>query len=119
MAGITGSILAVLGVISLCLPLSSGASISRHRTRSPVCDRGVTYYADPNDCSAYYQCIAGESVRIGCQPGLHWNKAISTCDRPERAGCLLQVHAQGDGADSNTSNESTSPLDSESEESTP
>ncbi|XP_058053821.1 probable chitinase 10 [Anopheles bellator] len=60
-------------------------------TSKPACDSSqklvcpaAGYLADPCDCGAFYQCIAGLPVqsnwRLTCQTGLQFNKNSNTCD---------------------------------------
>ncbi len=39
------------------------------------------------DCTKYYQCANGILYAKNCNPGLHWNNRLKTCDYPSNAGC--------------------------------
>ncbi|KAL1492113.1 hypothetical protein ABEB36_012603 [Hypothenemus hampei] len=50
------------------------------------CDPGQ-YLPDPNNCNAFYRCVAGELTKQYCAGGLHWNKERHVCDWPSNARC--------------------------------
>ncbi|EDV54306.2 uncharacterized protein Dere_GG21384 [Drosophila erecta] len=46
------------------------------------------FYADSNNCNAYYHCVtAGELRQQFCPGGLHWNNEAKGCDWPSSARC--------------------------------
>ncbi|XP_055935150.1 chondroitin proteoglycan 2-like isoform X2 [Argiope bruennichi] len=52
------------------------------------------------DCGKFYICDAGVPHLKSCQPGLHFNPALHTCDYPENAGCDSGFSKKGrDGFD--------------------
>eukprot|EP00794_Sanderia_malayensis_P003440 gene3440-3935_t len=44
-------------------------------------------YANPNDCTTYFQCANKRTFKRNCAPGLHFNAKIKNCDYPKNAGC--------------------------------
>lgn len=59
-------------------------------TEAPVgtCDPdGASLYADPDDCTKYYQCSNGLEYLKSCPAGLHFNPFNLVCDWPDAACC--------------------------------
>ncbi|XP_022107744.1 chitotriosidase-1-like, partial [Acanthaster planci] len=50
-------------------------------------DRADGHYADPADCSKFYQCANGFTYLTSCQDGLLWNSHINSCDWPRNVKC--------------------------------
>jgi chitinase len=49
---------------------------------------GAGLFADPANCSKYYQCVdANTPVSMSCQPGLNYNAARQYCDWPANVKC--------------------------------
>ena len=45
----------------------------------------------PDDCNKFYICDSGLPHLKECQPGLHFNAKIKTCDYPRNAGCSAGI----------------------------
>eukprot|EP00794_Sanderia_malayensis_P003439 gene3439-3934_t len=50
-------------------------------------DKESGIYANPNDCTTYFQCANKRTFKKNCAPGLHFNAKIKNCDYPKNAGC--------------------------------
>ncbi|XP_048581181.1 uncharacterized protein LOC5511285 isoform X2 [Nematostella vectensis] len=51
-------------------------------------DKPNGYYADPRDCSRFYQCDAFHRAFLHrCSPGLKWSITKTTCDWPRNVDC--------------------------------
>ncbi|KAF0504578.1 chondroitin proteoglycan 2-like isoform X2 [Gigaspora margarita] len=46
-------------------------------------------YANPDDCSTFYQCSNGEPYLLSCPDDLQWNQERLVCDYPENVGCRI------------------------------
>lgn len=44
-------------------------------------------YADPADCTKYYQCYGGVKYSYTCPNGLNFNPKIKACDWPANTQC--------------------------------
>ncbi|KAJ8970585.1 hypothetical protein NQ314_001118 [Rhamnusium bicolor] len=45
------------------------------------------FFVDPEDCSRYYECNKGETIRGQCPPGTLWSEELLTCDFAEHVIC--------------------------------
>jgi len=49
-------------------------------------------FPNPADCGSYYTCIDAKIFfKQLCPAGLHYNKALNSCDYPDRANCKKSV----------------------------
>ncbi|XP_046609393.1 protein obstructor-E-like [Neodiprion virginianus] len=55
---------------------------------SKNCPRRNGFFAhpDPSVCDVFYNCIDGESIKIPCTTGLHFDEYTGTCVWPDSAG---------------------------------
>ncbi|XP_078585736.1 uncharacterized protein LOC144867557 [Branchiostoma floridae x Branchiostoma japonicum] len=44
-------------------------------------------YADPEDCSKYYECSNGLTYLMSCQEGLYYKEETDQCEDPELVNC--------------------------------
>lgn len=44
-------------------------------------------YNDPKDCTAYYQCLGGTTIRSRCPEHQVFNAILKTCDNPTNFPC--------------------------------
>ncbi|KAI9553133.1 hypothetical protein GHT06_021025 [Daphnia sinensis] len=47
----------------------------------------TVYLPDSEKCELFYICSGGTPWQQSCSPGLHWNRAVNTCDYPAEANC--------------------------------
>ncbi|KAF7271208.1 hypothetical protein GWI33_015890 [Rhynchophorus ferrugineus] len=60
----------------------------RANIECPEVDGGSpTYIADPDDCSAFYECSNGEPWRIVCAPGALFDANSLKCENEEDVNC--------------------------------
>ncbi|XP_059164930.1 chitotriosidase-1-like [Physella acuta] len=50
-------------------------------------DKATGLYADPKDCTKYYNCYSGVTYSIPCPPTLRFNPIYSVCDWPANVLC--------------------------------
>lgn len=53
----------------------------------PVGSDEHRHYADPKDCSRYYECHQGQAVAYSCPEGFFFNDVDEVCDFPENVQC--------------------------------
>ena len=53
-------------------------------------DRPNGSYADPYDCSSFYTCANGETVKQSCPRALRYNYSTGECDWPSNVKCIKQ-----------------------------
>jgi len=53
-------------------------------------DRPNGNYADPYDCSGFYTCSNGETLRENCPKALRYNYNTGECDWPANVKCIKQ-----------------------------
>jgi len=58
-------------------------------TNSFICPASEGNFSDPDDCSIYYQCAHGTSIKQFCHAGLMWNTRTNQCDWPDNVNCQL------------------------------
>lgn len=57
----------------------------------PDCpEEGISYLADDENCSIYYECVDGNKYQFTCPAGLHFNLELNTCDYPNHANCKVE-----------------------------
>jgi len=64
-------------------PVESGVPVETGTT----CDSSWTFKGDPDDCTSYFQCVAGTVAKKRCPSGLHWSSISNICDWPQYANC--------------------------------
>lgn len=70
---------------------STGTASPSSTTGNPggfSCPRPTGYFPDPEDCGAFYSCLANQPTHEYCPEGLHFNPVLELCDWPESAGCV-------------------------------
>jgi len=56
--------------------------------RSPSSCPSSGFVADPNDCTIFYRCDAGDQkLKFTCPIGMHFDQLKSVCDWPHLADC--------------------------------
>jgi peptidoglycan hydrolase-like protein with peptidoglycan-binding domain len=90
-------------ILSVCdWPKNAGCTPEVLQTAPPVTtwnpDKEATCPADNSgdvvhlpheyDCTLFYKCDWGVPILQDCPEGLHFNRILSLCDRPEDAGCV-------------------------------
>ncbi|XP_023015453.2 peritrophin-1 [Leptinotarsa decemlineata] len=53
----------------------------------PELDERATYFADPYNCSQYYECSNGIRNHMTCPEDLYWNDILTKCDYLENVDC--------------------------------
>lgn len=49
----------------------------------------IVYFADKNNCTAYYSCLGPDAYHHFCPDGLEYNEAEMICDYQVDAGCSI------------------------------
>ncbi|XP_035675275.1 uncharacterized protein LOC118415011 [Branchiostoma floridae] len=52
-------------------------------------------YADPEDCTMYYDCSNGIAYHMECPDGLYFNEETDQCDNPANVDCGAPVKGKG------------------------
>ncbi|KAJ7358920.1 hypothetical protein OS493_020761 [Desmophyllum pertusum] len=52
-------------------------------------DRPNANYADPYDCSGFYTCTEGNTMKQSCPKGLKYNYNTGECDWPFNVKCTI------------------------------
>ncbi|XP_023015448.2 peritrophin-44 [Leptinotarsa decemlineata] len=75
-----------IAFIPFILGLAQGKGLSL------VCppDAPLMYFANPYDCTLYYECYQGNLYEMGCAIGLEWNPTTSECVLPYLSGCTAK-----------------------------
>ncbi|CAG8529648.1 6958_t:CDS:2 [Dentiscutata erythropus] len=47
-------------------------------------------YANPSDCSTFYQCSNGKSYLMNCPDDLQWSTKLLRCEWPENSDCGVE-----------------------------
>ena len=68
-------------------PVTEAPATDASSTESFCDDRADGHYADPADCSRFYQCAHGLTYGHSCAAGLLWNSDIGACDWPRNVIC--------------------------------
>ena len=55
----------------------------------PQVDQNLTLIANPDNCSAYYECDNGVPVPLGCPEGLYFCSEKDTCTWIWEPGCIF------------------------------
>ncbi|XP_072388782.1 probable chitinase 10 isoform X6 [Diabrotica undecimpunctata] len=65
--------------------LMTAVTFAPSKSPNLSCDTEYAYYPDPNDCSAFYQCIGGIKQHMECVFPLLWDNHIQGCE--EESDC--------------------------------
>ncbi|CAG9835123.1 unnamed protein product [Diabrotica balteata] len=65
--------------------LITAATFAPTKNSNLSCDTEYAYYPDPNDCSAFYQCIGGMKQHMECVFPLLWDNHVQGCE--EESDC--------------------------------
>ncbi|XP_072388777.1 uncharacterized protein [Diabrotica undecimpunctata] len=69
--------------------LMTAVTFAPSKSPNLSCDTEYAYYPDPNDCSAFYQCIGGIKQHMECVFPLLWDNHIQGCE--EESDCSQVV----------------------------
>ncbi|KAJ8970743.1 hypothetical protein NQ317_007999 [Molorchus minor] len=68
----------------------------------PLCpfpSKTTTYFANPNDCSQFYECYEGRKFTMYCNENLLWNQDKLQCDYQQNVRCARQENPCEDQLD--------------------
>lgn len=65
--------------------------ILKHFTGFQCSDKISGLYADPEDCSKFYNCEGGVAFHMNCPTNLLYNSNRKYCDYPSNVVCIIQT----------------------------